>query len=141
MARIKQYKRSMSILQCAVVAGWASLAEAETVNLYLMDGKISPRKIEVGQGDRIVIHNASRTKHSVRIAGPGRWFGRKHFIHELPIYPERSHILSVGEDTLKPASYNIVCGVHSRMRGTIVVRESGERPKALRQGEHRATQH
>ena len=137
----KQNLRSLSILPCAAFAGWASLAEAETVELYLTEGKIVPRKIEVREGDSIVIHNSSRVRHSLQITGHVHRFGRKHFVHDLSLHPDRSHVLAIDRRILKPASYNIGCSIHNRMKGTIVIRQTGTEPTALREGERRRTAH
>ena len=139
MTKRKHHARSISILPCAALACWAGSAEAATVDVYLTDGEIVPRKIEVGQGDEIVFHNDSRTKHLVEITGHAGRFGHKDFVHDLAVYRGGTRVLTVDGKTLKPGSYNIECPVHKRMRGMMVVHASGNEPKALREGEHWST--
>ena len=136
MFRRHWHVRALATLPCAALAGWAGLANAETVDVHLTDSEIIPVKIEVASGDEIVFHNDSRTKHLIEITGHAGRFGHKDFVHDLPVYRGGARVLLVDEKTLKPGSYNIECAVHKRMRGTLVVHASADEPKALREEEH-----
>ena len=113
---------------------WAASASAATVSVDVSDDAFQPRRVEVTHGDRVVFENRSTILHSVHLAGRVYRFGTKHFIRDVLIYPRRAYVFEV-PTTMKPGTYTLGCGLHSRMRSTMVVRRLPGGPKLLREGE------
>ena len=107
---------------------------AATITVDVTDDLFLPNKIQVKHGDKVVFHNQSTILHSVHLVGHVFRFGKKHFIHDALIYPRRAYEFTVPE-TMKPGTYTLGCGLHDRMRSTMVVKRSKEGPKLLREGE------
>ena len=123
------------ILAGAALSFWAASADAATRNLYLGETGAMPKKIEVFMGDRIVISNGTQMQHTVEITGRADWFGRRSAVHDLTVPVHSYVVVPIDGEMLKPGSYNVECGIHKRMRATIVVREPGGGTGLPRDGE------
>ena len=113
---------------------WAASASAATVSVDVTDDNFQPLRVEVTHGDKVVFQNQSTILHSVHLAGRVFRFGTRHFIHDVLIYPRRAYVFDI-PTSMKPGTYTLGCGLHERMRGTMVVRRLQSGPKLLREGE------
>ena len=100
------------------------LAGAETYHIDVTDDIFEPSMVEVEVGDTLVFHNASRMIHSVHIDTRSENIGFKHVFDEHLVYPDTQLSVTITDD-FKPGTYYLGCALHSRMRGRIVVGDSG----------------
>ena len=120
----------------------AALLEAATVHAAIIevdvtDDDFRPNKVEVRHGDTVVFHNESTILHSVHLVGRVFRFGKKHFIHDALVYPRRSYSSKITKD-MKPGTYTLGCGLHDRMRSTLVIKSAAnDGSNLLREGERR----
>ncbi len=129
-------KRTLALV-CLFGACFIPAAHAATIEVDVTDDDFRPSKVEVRHGDTVVFHNESTILHSVHLVGRVFRFGKKHFIHDALIYPRRAYSFTVSEE-MKPGVYTLGCGLHDRMRSTMVVKGvQKDGSKLLREGERR----
>ena len=127
-------KSSVLIATTCALLLWTVVSRAATISVDVSNDLFEPPRVEANYGDKIVFENRSTIIHSIHVAGRVYRFGQKHFVHDVLIYPRQSYVFEVTKK-LKPGTYNVGCGLHNRMRGTIVVHRPSNRPKLPREGE------
>lgn len=123
MSIMKHHEQLAPMLAGIAISMGSASADAETRSLYLGETGIMPKKLAVSPGDRMVISNGTKTRHTVEITGGSNWFGRRSIGHDLAVPVYGHGVAPINSEALKPGSYNVECGIHKRMRATIVVRD------------------
>ena len=132
MNKVKRHRRLAAILAGAAMSLGAAPTDAATRDLYLGETGIMPKRLEVFSGDKIVISNGTKMRHTVEITGDATWFGRRSAVHDMTV--PGYGVVPIDGKVLKTGQYNVECGIHKRMRATIVVHEP-DAAGLLRDGE------
>lgn len=98
---------ALALVLVAVVMGGATVWAARAANVQAGDNFFSPRKVEIGKGQRVVWQNTGSVDHTVKFEG------------------SKNKLFSPGETTARKFSdkgkYPYHCTIHAGMTGKVVV--------------------
>jgi plastocyanin len=97
--------------------GVSLAGQGKTIEVHLKGQKFFPPIIEIHPGDRILFINDDTEFHSLSLVN------QEHLLNEKFIDPGGTYAFTL-PDWLFPGEYELMCTIHTEMRGKIVVKDN-----------------